>query len=144
MDLRDQEGGRGSEGPQPGVPAGGDDPIEAATALWVQGDKAAAVDMLKTALAALQVSGGPKRQFRNLYRKTLYSLCELERWPEARDLSLAAIERFPAIAMGYRFLGEALFRLGDLDSAKAAFEAALERDPTEGTARMALALLRRG
>ncbi len=129
-------------GSSPEAPAS--DPRAAALALWEEGDLTGALEGLTTLLQGLQNGKAPKRTIRSVYKSTLHLLCDMKRWPEVRDLSLAAIDRFPDKAFGHRFLGEARFRLGDMEAAEAAFQAALDRDPLEGASRMALALLKRG
>lgn len=75
----------------------------------------------------------------NIYLNETVTLCNLKRFEDARSSALHALKIQPYSAISFNNLGSVFQKLGDLDSAKIAFSAAVDIDPKYMDARINLA-----
>ena len=75
----------------------------------------------------------------NIYLNETVTLCNLKRFEDARNSALHALKIQPYSAISFNNLGSVFQKLGDLDSAKIAFSAAVDIDPNYMDPRVNLA-----
>jgi len=81
---------------------------------------------------------------REAHQNALWCLVQMRDWAELDKLARLAIHRYPEAGWAHRYLGEAHFGLGLMKKAIASLEKAIELDPRQADARVALeAVLRR-
>ena len=123
------------------IPTAADAAYEAAVRLRQERKLVEALDAF-TAIAEGRIGPIDEPRLQNSFYQALKCAARLHRWTDLASLADQAARRFPAQALGPRYLGEALMNLGQGETAAAAFEAAIRLDPEDEAARALLHILR--
>lgn len=118
------------------------DVFNRAIGCWKSGDRLTALALLEQVAEGLH--GEVDEAYAERVLRKLLSYVSRRDWPETERIAQRTVERLPLAAFGYRHLGEALYRQGHVDAAKAPLEHAVRLDPGDADARILLSIVRRG
>jgi tetratricopeptide (TPR) repeat protein len=85
-----------------------------------------------------------KKIRRAAHEKACWCLAQTRDWVRLEEVSRLAAHRYPDLGWAYRYLGEALWRLGKRKKAMANLERAIELEPELADARAILEVMRSG